>query len=232
MISASSLHPPAPSLDMSMTDVESSVQDLVKVMKRRKRFDHLFDSNSDSQSGNSLTRFLESNPIRIITIVLLTCDLILTILELSSSIVSCSRSHESRSREVRHRFYHWAGTAIVSILLTKSVALAVGLGVSFFKRPGYLLDGVVLVLALVLEVGFEESGGGLIVVVSLWRVVRIVEGAFELSDEAIERKIEVILSQLEVVKEENMALKNEMKEKERAISELQQELSKYQQAAV
>lgn len=82
------------------------------------------------------------------------------------------------------------------------MAQMVGLGRSFFGRPGCVVDGVVVVVALVLEVATELKGGGMIMVASLWRVVRVVESAFELSDDAIERKIEGIVRELERMKEE------------------------------
>lgn len=84
----------------------------------------------------------------------------------------------------------------------KTAALVVGLGRSFFKRPGCIVDGVVVAVALVLEVAAERKGGGVITVASLWRLVRVVESAFELSDDAIEGKIEGTVWELERMKEE------------------------------
>lgn len=109
------------------------------------------------------------------------------------------------------------------------MALAVGLGSSFFRRPGNVVDGVVLIGALVLEAFLEKKGGGLLVVVSLWRVVRVVESAFELSDEAIEAQIEGIVCQFEALKEENTRLLETVDEKERMIDKLQKELDQYRQ---
>uniref|UniRef100_A0A803LTE7 Uncharacterized protein n=1 Tax=Chenopodium quinoa TaxID=63459 RepID=A0A803LTE7_CHEQI len=64
------------------------------------------------------------------------------------------------------------------------------LGRAFFENLGYVVDGVVVVVALVLELALARVGGGLLVVVSLWRVVRAVESVFELSDDAIQAKVE------------------------------------------
>ena len=109
------------------------------------------------------------------------------------------------------------------------VALAAALGGSFFGRPGYVLDGVVLVGALVLEAFLEGKGGGFLVVVSLWRVVRVVESAFELSDEAIEAQIEGILSEFEVLREENRRLSEMVAAKDKEIERLREDLDQYQQ---
>lgn len=64
------------------------------------------------------------------------------------------------------------------------------------------MDGVVAIVALILEAVAERKGGGLIMVASLWRLVRVVESAFEISDDVIEVKIEGIVWELERMKEE------------------------------
>lgn len=98
------------------------------------------------------------------------------------------------------------------------------LGAEFFGRPGYVMDGVVLVVALLLEAFLEKMGGGLVVVVSLWRVVRVVESAFELSDEAIETQIEAVMCEFEALKEENVRLLGIIEEKDDVIKKLQDEI--------
>ncbi|KAI3688387.1 hypothetical protein L1987_82099 [Smallanthus sonchifolius] len=114
-------------------------------------------------------------------------------------------------------WYHWIGIGILVVLATKSVALVVGCGSSFFKRPGLVADGVVLIGALLSEILLERVRVGLIVMVSLWRVLRVVESVFELSDEAIEVQITSILCQFELLQEENEKLN-------RIIEELQEQL--------
>lgn len=69
-----------------------------------------------------------------------------------------------------------------------------------------MMDGSVVIGALVLEGFFEKKGGGLVVVVMLWRIIRVLESAFELSDEAIEAQIEVIICQFEAISQENRRL--------------------------
>ena len=156
-----------------------------------------------------------------IAILLLLLDLIFTILELSSSLLSCP---PNTNKQIKKVWYHWVGIAILSMLSARIVALAVGLGRSFFRRPGYVVDSVVLMVALVLEAFLEGRGGGLLVVVSLWRVLRVVESAFELSDEAIEAQIKVIVSQFEAVREENRRLSETIAEKDKMIEKLREEV--------
>lgn len=122
------------------------------------------------------------------------------------------------------------GIGILGLLFLKNVGLIVGLGCAFFRRPGYLLDGIVVMVALFLEAYLEKNGGGLLVVVSLWRVVRVVESAFELSDEAMEAQIEEIVCQFEELKEENKRLMDSVVEKDKQIQILQQELDQYKKS--
>ena len=96
-------------------------------------------------------------------------------------------------------------------------------------RLGYVVDAVVLIAALFLEAFLEKKGGGLLVLVSLWRIVRVVESAFELSDEAIEAQIEAIVCQFEALKEQNRRLLETIAEKDVIIDKLQEVIEKLQE---
>lgn len=173
-----------------------------------------------------LAAFLESTPVHLATLCLLLIDLILTALDLSASLLSCSRGEGEGGGGGGERFYRWFGIGILCLLSTKIAALALALGVSFLRSPGHVVDAVVVVGALLLELLKEGAGGdagGLLVVVSLWRVVRVVEGAFELSNEAIEEQIEEITSQFQVLKAENRRLEEELLDKDKRIAELEQQ---------
>ena len=213
---------------LTLESLESSVHNLMKSWYRRQRWQLIFcNSTQLDQDLNrapwrtQLAKFLESTSVRIIAILLLLLDLIFTILELSSSLLSCP---PNTNKQIKKVWYHWVGIAILSMLSARIVALAVGLGRSFFRRPGYVVDSVVLMVALVLEAFLEGRGGGLLVVVSLWRVLRVVESAFELSDEAIEAQIKVIVSQFEAVREENRRLSETIAEKDKMIEKLREEV--------
>ena len=82
-----------------------------------------------------------------------------------------------------------------------------------------------MVGALVLEVVAEGKGAGLLVVVSLWRVVRVVESAFELSNEAIKGQIKGIVMQFEVLRTENQMLQGAVVDKDERIKKLEEELA-------
>lgn len=214
--------------------LQSSVHNLVKSWHRRQQWKLLFNPADDEQGQNkrapwrnNLIKFLESTKIRAVAVSLLLVDLILTILELSFSLLSCTP--EKKNYKIERLWFHWVGIAILSLLSAKAIALAVGLGSSLFRRPGYVVDGAVVIGALILEALLEKKGGGLLVVVSLWRVVRVVESAFELSDEAIEAQIDGILCQFELVREENTRLLEMIAEKDMVINKLQEIIETLQQ---
>ncbi|KAH7670546.1 Voltage-dependent channel domain-containing protein [Dioscorea alata] len=232
--------PPPPSIET----LESSIHHLVTDYQRRQRWQLLlkylccYHPQQQQQLNNQtklslwrtkLTSFLELPAVHLTTIVLLLLDLSLTVIDLSSSILSCSSnvSHENKKKDVTHKVCHWGGVAILSLLTVKMIVWVLGLGVQFFRRPGHVVDALVVVGALVLEVVAEGKGAGLVVVVSLWRVVRVVESAFELSNEAIEAQIESIEVQFEELREENRKLDRALHEKDAIILELEMELNEF-----
>jgi hypothetical protein len=210
----------------STEPLEFSLQNLIKSWYRRQKW-QLYLFNSTPQDLNrapwrtQLANFLESTSVHVIVILLLLLDLIFTILELSSSVLSCPHAEANK---IEKPWYYYVGIAILSMLAGRALALAVGLGSTFFRRPGYVVDGAVVVGALVLEALLERRGGGLLAVVSFWRVVRVVESAFELSDEAIGAQIEGIVCQFEALREENRMLLESIGEKDKIIEMLQEEV--------
>ncbi|MDV3166675.1 MAG: hypothetical protein Q8807_03415, partial ['Waltheria sp.' little leaf phytoplasma] len=171
-------HDQSNNIIVSIESVQVSIQYLIKSWLRRQRWQQFINPTTSEQAlssrapwRNRLAKFLESTQLHFVALSLLLLDLIITILELSSTLLSCSHNQT----DVGKAWYHWVGIAILGLLSAKSVALAVGLGGGFFRRPGYVVDGVVVVGALLLEALLEKKGGGLLVVVSLWRVVRVVE---------------------------------------------------------
>ncbi|KAK7295648.1 hypothetical protein RJT34_18559 [Clitoria ternatea] len=219
----------APSTNsFSMQRLDSSIQSLIKSWNRRQRCLLLFTTSSQVQDLNRapwrthLANFLESKWVRLFSVSLLIVDLIITTLELSCSLVSCEQS----MNRVVGLCFHWIGIGILSLLSAKSMALLVSLGSSFFMHVGYVIDGVVAIGALLLEAILERKGGGFLVVVSLWRIIRVVESVFELSDEAIEAQIASIVCQFEALKEENMRLLEVVHERDNTIQKLKEDLDK------
>ncbi|KAF8391878.1 hypothetical protein HHK36_022218 [Tetracentron sinense] len=228
---SSQIQQPEPPNSISIS-IESSIEGLLNNWLRRQRWQMLFHSQKQEQGmmrapwRTHLANFLESIPVHVLALFLLLLDLIFTVLELSSSLLSCT----SKKNKREHLLYHWGGIAILSLLSAKTLALAVALGSSFFRRPGYVVDGIVVIGALILEAFLEGKGAGLLVVASLWRILRVVESAFELSDEAIEAQIEGIVCQFEALRDENRKLEETVEEKDKKIAELQEALDQYENA--
>lgn len=193
----------------SIEAIESVVAKLIRNWNRRRIWWLLFSNSATSDSHdhgsggaatwrNTLPQFLESNPVHIVSILLLVSDVVLTILELSSSFLSnCTRRRDNAG----DLWYHWAQIAILCVLLAKSLGLILGLGAPFFTHPGYVVDVSVLTGAIFMETFLDGKGGGLLVVVSLWRILRLIESALDLSDDAIEVQIKEILLQIESLRE-------------------------------
>ncbi|KAK2638471.1 hypothetical protein Ddye_026266, partial [Dipteronia dyeriana] len=215
----------------NVESVELSIQNLIKINSRRSKWKLFFNPIKDQNLNTiaswrkQLSGFVESTPVGVISILLLVLDLIITVFELSSSLIfSCMPNNKHDHPE--NVWYHWVGIAILTLLSGKTVALMIGLGGAFIRRPGYVVDGLVVIGALILEGFIERKGGGLLVAVSLWRVVRVVESAFELSDEAIEAQIQGLIWQLEALREDNVKLRGIIAEKDEIIEKLQQDLDR------
>ncbi|XP_056854971.1 uncharacterized protein LOC130504369 [Raphanus sativus] len=220
----------------TLENVEFSIQNLIKSWCRRQKWRQLFlftpkQHQQDLTSVKpqwriTLSEFLESYQVHLFTIFLLSLDIVLMSLELSSSLLSCTSVKDTSSKD---EWFRWGGTAILSILAVKSMALAVAMGKSFFRQPGCVMDGSVAVIALVLQVFLDREGTGFIVVASLWRVLRVVETAFELSDEAIEVQIDGIISQFQHLSKENITLLETLAEKDEVIKKLEEELNRFKE---
>ncbi|KAL8125431.1 uncharacterized protein LOC141716960 [Apium graveolens] len=223
------------SSSISIDIVQNSIEKLVTNWNRRQKWSKFFFNSEPQQETTdkspwtvNLANFLESTPVHIIAISLLLTDLIFTILEISTSLLSCK---STSSKGVEETWYHWTGIAVLSLLSLKSLCLVGALGRLFFRRVGYVVDGVVLVVALLLELFLDKMGGGLVIVVSLWRVVRVVESAFELSEETIEAQIEGIVCEFQALKDENGRLLRIIHDKDEVIHHLQEELDQLYKAA-
>ncbi|XP_056173821.1 uncharacterized protein LOC130139893 [Syzygium oleosum] len=227
---------PQSSASPAFGTVESSIGGLVRSWNRRRKWQLFFgprgshNLSTDTNTTNAniatwrtrIAKFLDYNSAHIVSMFLLLVDTIITSFELSSSLNKACPKTQTKAREP---WYHWVGIAILALLSAKTLALAVALGGSFFRRPGYVIDGLVAVGALFLEALLEKKGGGLIVVVSLWRILRVVEGAFELSDDAIEAQVESILNEFKSLRLENQRLREVVDQMNERIEQLEDDLA-------
>lgn len=131
--------------------------------------------------------------------------------------------HFERSPE--WKWTYWTSIVILAILMLNVFALIVANGRSFFLNPLYLLDLVVVSTALALEIALDADTAGLIIILTLWRIVRVAHGIFEVTDEAWEKNIHQLEEKVKAVQDAHDKDQALLAEKDRRISELQSRLA-------
>jgi len=187
-----------------------------------------------AQWRKRLGEFLESTPVHVGTLILLLIDLMSTAVDLlktlhnkSRDLNSCTTLLEScqcvsqfeRSQSIE--FLYWVGIVILTLLLFNVGGLLVAFGFSFFCHPGYVLDLLVLTTALCLEIFLDAQTAGLLVILNLWRIVRVAHGIFEVTDEAMESEIHNIEVQFEDLQTKNRDMQELLQQKDQRIAELE-----------
>lgn len=189
-----------------------------------------------AQWRKRLGEFLESTPIHVGTLILLLIDLLSTAVDLLKTLHNKSRdlnhctallescqcvSEFERSQSIE--FLYWVGIVILSLLLLNVGGLLVAFGASFFCHPGYVLDLLVLTTALCLEIFLDAQTAGLLVILNLWRIVRVAHGIFEVTDDAMESEIHNIEVQFEDLQSKNRDMQELLQQKDQRIAELELE---------
>jgi hypothetical protein len=67
---------------------------------------------------------------------------------------------------------------ILCILLLQQFALIYALGLKYFTKTAYVVDLVVIATAIVLELFVSSASGGFIILLAVWRAVRLLHGIF------------------------------------------------------
>lgn len=188
-----------------------------------------------AQWRNDLAELLEATYTHIFIVSLLLVDLAATAADILKTIHNKSHDldvcvdlvemcttcigHFERSPE--WKFTYWISIVILVILMVNVLALVVANGTAFFRNPLYLLDFVVVSTALGLEIMLDADTAGLIIILTLWRIVRVAHGIFEVTDEAWEKNIHQLESQVKRVQDAYDRDQELLKEKDRRISELE-----------
>lgn len=224
-----------------------SLQDSIELIKeewqkRRKVirwWQHLLpvQGRQRAQWRKRLGEFLESTPVHVGALILLLIDLMATAVDLLKTLHNKSRdlnnctallescqcvSQFERSQSIE--FLYWVGIVILSLLLLNVGGLLVAFGFSFFCHPGYVLDLLVLTTALFLEIFLDAQTAGLLVILNLWRIVRVAHGIFEVTDDAMESEIHNIEAEFEALQSKNRDMQELLRQKDQRIAELELEL--------
>ncbi|KAH7288931.1 hypothetical protein KP509_31G050900 [Ceratopteris richardii] len=160
----------------------------------------------------SLGSILESNAVHFVILVLLLIDLVATAVDIlhtlhndSHDLSVCIAAVESctciASFEVSEswEFLFWISFSILCILALNIAGLLLSFGFDFFRHPGYILDAVVVVTALCFEIFLDTETAGLLVILNLWRIIRVAHGVFEVTDEAWEKQINELEGRIQAV---------------------------------
>jgi hypothetical protein len=99
----------------------------------------------------------------------------------SAGIAACDDSDMGKEfYDKAERFVFWVSIVILSTFLLESLIQFVAKPMKFFFDKGKMLDFVIVTVALVLEIVYEKSNvGGLIVLARVWRFARIGHGVHE-----------------------------------------------------
>lgn len=233
--------PPAPR-PSDFEGIQDSIELIKEEWQKRRKvirwWQHLLpvQGRQRAQWRKRLGEFLESTPIHVGTLILLLIDLMATAVDLlktlhnkSRDLNHCTALLESCQcvsqfeRSQSFEFLYWVGIVILSLLLLNVGGLLVAFGVSFFCHPGYVLDLLVLTTALCLEIFLDAETAGLLVILNLWRIVRVAHGIFEVTDDAMESEVHNIEVQFESLQSKNRDMQELLQQKDQRIAELEQE---------
>eukprot|EP00943_MAST-04B_sp_MAST-4B-sp1_P002265 g2265.t1 len=73
---------------------------------------------------------------------------------------------------------HWMSCSILFVFAFQIFLLIISYGIDFFKNPFFMLDALVVIVALILELAFHVRQGAIFAVLLSWRVVRIIHGFY------------------------------------------------------
>ncbi|KAK3576548.1 hypothetical protein CHS0354_011225 [Potamilus streckersoni] len=155
-----------------------------------------------------LKSIIHSHKFQIIIICIVVIDCLLVIAEL---LFDLEIIHTSEHSEVPH-ILHYTSIGILGLFIIELIVRLYAVRLEFFRHKIEIFDAIIIIVSFVLDIVFRnatgpESGTGLLIVLRLWRVVRILNG--------------IVIS---VKKEADEKIHKERKRREKC----EQELTKYQ----
>ncbi|KAL3857160.1 hypothetical protein ACJMK2_011855 [Sinanodonta woodiana] len=141
--------------------------------------------NSDSyETKQEVTSFrgklkfiIHSHKFQIIIICFVVLDCLLVI---SALLFDLKIIHTSEHSEVPH-ILHYASIGILSLFIIELIVKLYAVRLEFFHHKIEIFDAVIIIVSFTLDIVYRdhtgiESGTGLLIVLRLWRVIRIING--------------------------------------------------------
>lgn len=203
----------------TINELRSTISQLKEL--RRRTWLHL-DASSKAPWRKKLAKLLQSSNAHRFLITLLLIDLAVTatailqtitndsrdLTECTTLLESCQCTSQFEQTE-SWSFLQPISISILCILLLNVFGLLLAFGLSFFTHPGYILDLVVLPVAIFLEIYEDSEIGGLILILNLWRILMVAHSMLEVTEEAREKHLheaEKKISRLQKVKEQDQEI--------------------------
>lgn len=220
-------------------ELKGSLEKISNAWEREKKANLNFvpghiEGDTRAQWRKDLAEALESTPAHVLIVSLLLVDLFATAIDILKTIHNKTIDLDSCTALLEDclcvdhfpktepwEIVFWISIVILTVLSVNIFLLLVAFGLYFFRHPGYILDAFVVGTALILEIFLDTDTVGLLVVLTLWRIVRVAHGIFEVTDEAWEKEIkkfENMLADAELKHDSDQEL---LREKDLRIAELE-----------
>lgn len=206
------------------------------------RPDDLHPRIRDRQSWrHKLGKFLESDfahwtilALILVDVLATSVDIVLTLHTKANDVKECRVLLEECSQPMpwephstEHEPLFYTSTGILGILCLNLVLLLLAFGLDFFRHPGYVLDLAIIPTALFLEIFLDSEVLALLVILNLWRLIRVAHGVFTVTDDAIEEEVMHLKRSVEVLQRQSDNSREEHEQSKARIDRLE----KLQQAA-
>lgn len=216
-------------------DLGSTVSRLRALPRRRWKLRSKSNANR-APWRRRLGKALQSTVTQSVLVIFLVIDLVITATTILQTILNKSRDLKesiallescqctSDFEEIEPwEFLQPMGLSILCVLLLNVLGLLVAFGRSFFTHAGYILDLLILPIAMFLEI-YEHSGiAGLFLILNLWRIVMVAHSILEVTEKTTKkhlREAEEQISQLmKSVAQEEEQMQNKIEQLEKAVQE-------------
>jgi voltage-gated hydrogen channel 1 len=165
-------------------------------------------------SRRKMQRFLTSKTGHSIVLVLVILDVSCIFADFIINIFTCKTRGPDDDADRALTVLGYVSLAFSCLFMLELIASVWAFGLSYFKSKFHIFDALVIVASFVIDVllqGSLEEAASMIVVLRLWRVVKIVE---ELSVGA-EEQVEHMDARIRELEKENSELREELRELKR-----------------